>query len=319
MSTLLTPVITQDGLQAVFNATNDGLQARITHIALGDAGWVPDATVSALRSERRRIPVGQGERLTPTQIHITAVEDGNQIEYWVREVGFILDDGTLLAVWSNPDQALAFKAANVDLLLAFDMVMTALPADSVVVDGTGGVNLAPATASKQGVVRFATPEEARAGTATDLAMTPAGSRTHGDARYARTSHRHNWNQIDAKPSVYPPASHNHDKRYIQLTSQTRVTYGRVGTVARRSRVGWWNGYDDTRYNYVDIYPPGGYTMSHLIGFIGSIGAVHYAGDVDGNDSIWLKWHNLGNRIRVVCNNTENRAASQINYLAMWRK
>ena len=60
-------------------------------------------------------------------------------------------------------------------------------------------------------------------------------------------------------------------------------------------------------------------MSHLIGFIASIGAVHYAGDVNSDDSIWLKWHRLSNRVRVVCNNSENRAASQINYLAMWRK
>ena len=231
MSTALTPVITQGGLQAVFNATNDGLQARITHIALGDAGWAPDASASALRSERRRVPVVGGERLTPTQIHITAVEDGNQMEYWVREVGFILDDGTLLAIWSHPERALAYKAANVDLLLAFDMVMTALPADSVVVDGTGGVNLAPATTSKAGVVRLATLTEARTGQATDIAMTPAGSRIHGDARYARSAHRHDWNQIDGKPRVYPPASHNHDTRYARQSGDYANLRARATTKA----------------------------------------------------------------------------------------
>ncbi|ONF43274.1 hypothetical protein BTO32_11350 [Marinobacter lutaoensis] len=337
MSTAFKPVITQAGITAVFNATHSGLQANIVEVALGDQGWSPEASATALKREKRRIPISNGNRLSDNQIHITAIEDG-QLAYWVREIGFYLDDGTLLAIWSHPSQPLAYKAAGVDLLLAFDLALSALPADSVKVIGTGGVNLSPATTEQLGVVRLATLAEAKAGTVPDEAVTPAGMRAHGDARYARVSHHHPWDQIDGKPaayppsahqhgwaeidgkpSTYPPASHNHDGRYVLLASQTRVTYGRLQTTARRSSVGWWNGYDSTAYNYVDIYPPYGYTMSHLIGFIASIGAVHYAGEVDDNDSIWLKWHRQSDRVRVVCNNSENRAASQINYLALWRK
>ncbi|MEW7980281.1 MAG: phage tail protein [Candidatus Sedimenticola endophacoides] len=167
MSNTLIPVITQVGLQAVFNASNSGLQAEITEIALGDQGWQPDSAATGLRNERRRIQISNGERIAPTQIHITAVEDGTQLEYWVREVGFYLADGSLLAIWSHETQALAYKAAGVDLLLAFDMALAALPAESVTVVGTGGVSLPPATTVKLGVMRFATTTEAKAGTIHD--------------------------------------------------------------------------------------------------------------------------------------------------------
>jgi len=64
----------------------------------------------------------------------------------VREVGFLLSDGTVFAVWSHPTTAIAYKAANVDLLLAYDLELLALPADSVTVVSTGaGLNLAMAT------------------------------------------------------------------------------------------------------------------------------------------------------------------------------
>ena len=189
MSIALKPIVTKAGLKAVINASHDGLRAQISHVALGDGGYEPDNSATALKSERNRIAITQGTPITPTQIHITAVENGES-EYWVREIGFILADETLLAVWSHPTQALAFKAGNVDLLLAFDMVLSALPADSIIVDGTGNLDLAPATQNSVGVIRLATEKEAQAGsTSGAVAMTPAGSQAHGDLRYAPKAHQ----------------------------------------------------------------------------------------------------------------------------------
>ena len=322
MSVSLTPVVTLAGLQAVFNATNDGLQARISHVALGDLGWSPNNQATGLRRERRRVAVSNGSRINPTQIHVTAVEDGST-EYWVREVGFFLDDGTLLAIWSHPTQALAYKAGDVDLLLAFDMVLSALPADSVIVEGTGGVNLAPATTSKEGVVRLAATNEARAGAlSTAVVMTPAGSRVHGDARYSRLGHRHAWGEIDGKPASYPPSTHNHDTRYIR-PANLRMTSGFVRTNNRHSQVGW-AGYNDWTRNYADIFPPYGFTMSHLQGFNASIGIIYFAGNVNDDDNLYLRWRRQTDRVRVICANSENRAntsgiGSYLNYLAIWRK
>jgi hypothetical protein len=141
MSTPLQPVITQAGLAAIFRATNDGLSAQITHIVLGSTGYTPVQTQTALRSKKGTYPISDGQKLSSTQLHLTAVAD-DAAEYWVREVGFLLADGTLLAVWSDPAQALAYKSPNAQLLLAYDLSLAALPANSVTINSTGaGLNL----------------------------------------------------------------------------------------------------------------------------------------------------------------------------------
>lgn len=140
MSLSLVPEITQVGLQAVWNTTNTGISAEISHIGLGDAGYVPSKAQTALQSEKRRIPVAGGEQAGPQQIHVTGIEDGAD-EYWIREVGFYLSDGTLFAVWSSTDGPLAYKAGGVDLVVAFDLALSALPADSITVSTTGSLNL----------------------------------------------------------------------------------------------------------------------------------------------------------------------------------
>lgn len=270
MSSTLIPVITQVGLQAVFNASNSGLQAEITEIALGDQAWEPDSFATALKNERRRVPISNGERIAPTQIHITAIEDGTQLGYWVREIGFYLADGSLLAIWSHKTQALAYKAAGVDLLLAFDMALAALPAESVTVVGTGGVSLPPATTTKLGVMRFATTTESKAGTVTDEAVTPKGLRSHGDARYSKLahkhdaayaalSHQHTWNEVNDKPASFPASAHNHDDRYVVLSGAPRAVYVDVRSTGNTSS-------SSTALNWaLAIHPDSGFNENdHII-------------------------------------------------------
>ena len=145
MSTPLKTVVLESALAAVWNETKDGFSARITHIALGDAGYEPSQAQQGMRSMKARYPVADGSRVSPRRIHLTALADG-ETEFWVREIGFLLSDGTVLAVWSHPTTAIAYKAANVDLLLAYDLELVALPANSVTVVSTGaGLNLAMAT------------------------------------------------------------------------------------------------------------------------------------------------------------------------------
>ncbi|MGP9466742.1 phage tail-collar fiber domain-containing protein [Halomonas sp. TP35] len=134
--TALIPTLTHAGLNAVFNAQGDGLQARITHIVLGDDGRAPSPTYTALGNQRRRIAIADGQKTDDRQLHVTGVVDGDGPEFWVREVGFQLEDGTLLAIWSS-EQPLAYVSNNVPLLLAFDLRLDALPADSVTIETTG--------------------------------------------------------------------------------------------------------------------------------------------------------------------------------------
>lgn len=135
MTTALIPVITTAGLAAVLSAGNDGFAAKITHIALGSHGRTPSKNERGLVSEKMRIPIADGQRVNDHQIHVTGLADGEK-EFWVHEIGFILDSGAMLAVWSDTNP-LAYKSASVPLLLAFDLVLSALPAQSVTVEGTG--------------------------------------------------------------------------------------------------------------------------------------------------------------------------------------
>lgn len=144
MSTPLLPTILEVGLNAIWRAGADGLAAQITHIALGDTPFVPSQAMAALPGERVRYPIADGKKVSSKQIHVTALADGNA-EFWVRGVAFILADGTPLALWSDPTKPLAYKSAGVDLLLAYDLTLSALPADSVTVQSTGaGLSLSMA-------------------------------------------------------------------------------------------------------------------------------------------------------------------------------
>ena len=58
-------------------------------------------------------------------------------------------------------------------------------------------------------------------------------------------------------------------------------------------------------------------MGNLVAFIPSIAVVHYAGGVDGNDSIRCTWQAQSDRIRVWVQNTEQRSTPAANYLAVW--
>ncbi|MCO7538337.1 phage tail protein [Pseudomonas asiatica] len=143
MSTALQPVITKPGLVAIFNANNNGLSAEITHVVLGTSGYTvtPGTEQRVLRSQVGKYPISGGEKLTSTLLHLTAVADG-PASFYVRELGFLLSDGTLLAVWSHPTEPLAYKPPNDQLLLAYDLSLSALPANSVTINTTAaGLNL----------------------------------------------------------------------------------------------------------------------------------------------------------------------------------
>jgi hypothetical protein len=138
--TALIPQITLAGLQAAWNATHTGISAEITHVGLGSGGYTPSTNQTALQDEKHRLNIAGGELAGPTQIHLTAL-DNSELEFWVREVGFYLADGTLFAVWSSAEGPLAYKSPTLPLVVAFDLDLSALPADSITVSTTGTLNL----------------------------------------------------------------------------------------------------------------------------------------------------------------------------------
>jgi len=74
-------------------------------------------------------------------------------------------------------------------------------------------------------------------------------------------------------------------------------------------------------NTTYVYPPSGFVIGNLIGFIPSVRTFHYNGTVDSNDSSYCFYtvDTPNARIEVVCYTSEQRATPTNNWLAIWRK
>ncbi len=144
MAHLITPTITDAGLNAILSASSQGLAGEITHIAFGDgggSGYTPSTGADSLRNERFRVAVGGGERTGPATITVQAHLEASPA-FWVREVGFVLDDGTLLAIWSDEATPLMFKTADGEAVFAFTLSLSGLPENAVnVVAGGADVSI----------------------------------------------------------------------------------------------------------------------------------------------------------------------------------
>ena len=115
-----------------------------------------------------------------------------------------------------------------------------------------------------------------------------------------------------------PSSNLHavTKQYVDSLTNGPITiyYGESLCVGFTNQVGSFN----NGSNYFDVFPPSGYTMSNLLGFIPSMRIVHYAGGVDGNDSIRCQFEERSDRIRVWVQNTEQRSTPSGNFFSVWQ-
>jgi hypothetical protein len=112
------------------------------------------------------------------------------------------------------------------------------------------------------------------------------------------------------------ADHATTKTYVdsRLPQYTFIAGNTVySTSGFTNQVGSWN----NNANFFDVFPPAGKTMTNLVAFIPSIAVIHYAGGVNGDDSMRCTWSNLSDRIRVYVQNTEQRSTPAANYLAIW--
>lgn len=141
-----------------------------------------------------------------------------------------------------------------------------------------------ATTSRRGVAEIATQTEVNTGTDNTRIVTP------------KTLKNYNFHTI-------------------------RVTKGMLTTSNRQSGVNMVSMFNNFNVNRAYVYPPSGFSIYNLKGIIASIASIDFAGDVNGDDSLYCR-HQVqysSNRIAVIAQNTENRAVSRINYLAIWQK
>jgi hypothetical protein len=132
---------TNAGLAELISTKNIGIKAAITHIAAGDKSYTPLVTQTALVNEKQRVAIVDYEEMSQTSLRMGAKFTGN-LEYEVREIGFYLESGTLLAVYSVPNTLLTYKSASSSWIQKFTLDISPLPTDSItVVVGTENINL----------------------------------------------------------------------------------------------------------------------------------------------------------------------------------
>ena len=138
MPTTLQPVITASGLAALVANDKQGLEASITHVALGDgngSGYNPQRGNTQLRNERARVAVGGGQAVSPTEFVVSALLDAGP-NFWIREVGFIVDDSVFLAIWSDPASPLQYYKSGQQLILDYYLAVDGIPPGSVTINIT---------------------------------------------------------------------------------------------------------------------------------------------------------------------------------------
>ena len=117
--------------------------------------------------------------------------------------------------------------------------------------------------------------------------------------------------------VGAPVNGNHatTKTYVdsRLPQYTIVSGAQYSTSGFTNQVGSFN----DGANFFDVFPPAGKSMGNIVAFIPSIHVIHYAGGVNGDDSMRCTYSYLGDRIRVYVQNTEQRSTPAANYLAIW--
>lgn len=109
--------------------------------------------------------------------------------------------------------------------------------------------------------------------------------------------------------------HAATKQYVDTNAAFTITYGQTYSQSGfTNQVGSWN----FGANFFDVFPPAGKSMGNLVAFMPSIAVIHFAGGVNGDDSMVCTYSYLGDRIRVYVQNTEQRSTPAANWIAFWR-
>lgn len=133
----LVATITQAGMKAVLNAQQNGLKVSIASVGVGDGAYTPSDNLTHLYNEQERVPILSSDINTDeNSITVHAILQSNK-QYWIREVGFYLDDGTLFAVWSDPNYILGYKTNISQFLIGFKMKITTVPISSIQIINQG--------------------------------------------------------------------------------------------------------------------------------------------------------------------------------------
>lgn len=142
MSEDFKPVTTEAGMAASLAAKTGGFAVDITHIAVGSSGYVVPvsdiglATQTELFGERERVSIQDAREVGEGQTDISFILDGPE-DYYIKEVGFFLADGTLFSIASSPIRALMWKSSQSIGLIALELALVSVDPDTINIVSNG--------------------------------------------------------------------------------------------------------------------------------------------------------------------------------------
>jgi hypothetical protein len=130
---IFNPTVTAAGLAAAMNADTTGIDLAITHVAFGTGAYDPTGAEPALVAEQKRVAIGGGSLVAPTQARILAIWSSAVDVCAISEVGFFAGD-ILFAVWSRATGGpIGYKTTGVDFVMFNDIKFDGIPAGSITV------------------------------------------------------------------------------------------------------------------------------------------------------------------------------------------
>ena len=294
------------------NASTATLATTATNIVGGGAGAIPFQTAAGITSM-----LGLG-----TAGYVLTAQAGSIA--WSSISREPLRKGSFLTlVNTNTSGAVASYDGIVDATIAVDATSANTASKVVARDASGNFAAGTITANLIGAVTGTVSGNAGSATQLQTARNINGVAFNGTQDITITATDNTKVALAGSTMtgyltlVGAPVNANHaatktyvDGRLPQYTIISGVSYSIAGFT---NQVGSFN----DGANYFDVYPPAGKSMGNLVAFIPSIHVVHYAGGVDGNDSIRCTYSYLGDRIRVWVQNTEQRSTPAANYLVIW--
>ena len=172
--------VTTAGRAAIVNAENTGTApVRIAQIGITAQAFTPNAGMTALPGEMKRLTTFAGAAVADDTVHVTVRDDSADV-YTMRGFALYLENGTLFALYGQAG-AILEKSAQAMMLLAADIRFVQVDATSLTFGDTDWIN-PPATTTVQGVVELADAAEAVTGADATRAMTPATTKAVLDDR-----------------------------------------------------------------------------------------------------------------------------------------
>ncbi|MGL4755659.1 MAG: phage tail protein [Aeromonadaceae bacterium] len=132
----LRPIITNKGLEAAIQASTLGKTCEITHVGIGNLAGTGSEEDLVLQGEQFRVPVADGKTVNQFQVNVAALITDTHPTIAIHGIGFYLADGTLFAVYQT-ESVLIYHTAGSSLLVGMDVLMSNIPAGSIVVESTG--------------------------------------------------------------------------------------------------------------------------------------------------------------------------------------